>query len=159
MNFRLMSLACCMLLASCSGWETKKITTEEILHQEWNTIDIKEVDTYPSFDHCDSLSEKIALKRCFEDFVTSTLYTELSNLTIIVQESVLDTVWVDFVVNETGNFCLDSIHLTPTVRKEIPELSLWIHDATQALPKSHPAIKRDIPVKTRFKVPVILKVN
>ena len=159
MNVRLMSFAFCMLLASCSRWETKKITTEDILNREWNTIDITEVDTYPSFEDCKTLSEKMALKKCFEDRVINTLYSELSNRTLIVQESIHDTVWVDFIVNETGAFCLDSIHLTPVVRKELPEFPLWIHDATLALPKSEPAIKRDILVKTRFKVPIVLKVD
>jgi len=159
MNIRLLSLALCMLLASCSRWETKKITTEDFLNQDRYSIDITEVDTYPIFEGCDELSEKEVLKKCFEDYVTNTLYTELSNHTIVVQESIQDTVWIDFIVNETGKFCLDSIHLTPVVRNEIPELPLWIHDATDALPKAEPAMKRDILVKTRFKLPLVLRVD
>ena len=159
MNLRLMSLTCCVLLASCTSWETKKITTEDFLNQERYIIDITDVDTYPIFDVCDELSEKMVLKQCFEDYVTNTLYAELSNRTIIVQESINDTVWIDLIVDEKGKFCLDSIHLTPMVRQEIPELPLWIYDATLAIPKAEPAIERSIPVKTRFKVPIVLKVN
>lgn len=159
MNLRVILVACCILLASCSGWETKKITTEDFFNEQWNTIDITEVDVYPSFKQCDSLSERMALKRCFEEYITNTLYTELSHHSIIVQEAVDDTVWIDYIVNEKGKFCLDSIHITPLVRKEIPELPLWIHDATQALPVSYPATKRGIPVKTKCKIPVILKVS
>jgi hypothetical protein len=159
MNLRLMSLACCVLLASCTSWETKKITTEDFLNQERYIIDITEVDTYPIFDSCDELSEKMVLKQCFEDYVTNTLYRELSNRTITVQESINDTVWIDLIVDENGKFCLDSIHLTPMVRQEIPELPLWIYDATQMLSTSHAATKRGTPVKTRFKAPIVLKVN
>ena len=159
MNLRFLSLTCCVLLASCSGWETKKITTEDFLNQERYIIDITDVDTYPAFDSCDELSEQMALKQCFEEHVTHTLYEELNNREILVQASINDTVWIDFIVNEKGKFCLDSIHLTPSIRKEIPELPLWIYDATQLLPTSHPATKRAIPVKTRFKLPVVLKVN
>ncbi|SNR88061.1 hypothetical protein [Dokdonia pacifica] len=156
---RLLSLALCMLIASCSRWETKKITTEDFLSQEQYIIDITNVDTYPIFNTCDELSESAALKKCFEDQVTSTLYQELSNHTIVVQESINDTVWLDLIVNETGKFCLDSIHLKPMIRKEIPELNAWIHDAIQVMPKPEPAIKRGILVKTRFKVPIVLKVD
>jgi len=159
MNLRLLPLILCMLLASCSRWETRKITTEDFLNQEQYIIDITNVDTYPIFDNCDELSENSDLKKCFEDQVISTLYSELSDHTILVQESIQDTVWVDLIVNETGKFCLDSIHLTPIVRKEIPELHAWIYDAIQALPKPEPAIKRGILVKTRFKVPIVLKVD
>lgn len=148
-----------MLLASCSSWETKKITIEDFLNQEQYIIDITEVDTYPVFDSCDELSEQTTLKQCFENYITNTVYTGLNTHEIIVQESINDTVWIDFIVNEKGKFCLDSIHLTPIVRKEIPELPLWIYDATQSLPNSHPATKRAIPVKARFKLPVVLKVN
>ncbi|WP_299684093.1 hypothetical protein [uncultured Dokdonia sp.] len=159
MNIRLLSLVLCMLFASCSRWETKKITTEEFLSQEEYIIDITNVDTYPIFDTCDELSESTDLKKCFEDKVTNTLHQELSNHTIVVQEAINDTVWIDLIVNETGKFCLDSIYLTPTVRKEIPELHLWIYDAAQVLPSPEPAIKRGILVKTRFKVPIVLKVE
>lgn len=159
MILRTILAACCVLLASCSGWETKKITTEDFFNQEWTTIDITEVDVYPSFQQCDSLSEKVALKRCFEEYITNTLYTELSHHTIVVKEAIDDTVWIDYIVNEKGKFCLDSIYNTPLIRNEIPKLPLWIHEATQALPISYPATKRGIPVKTKCRIPIVLKVN
>ncbi|MFC4636639.1 hypothetical protein ACFO3O_22230 [Dokdonia ponticola] len=159
MNLRLMSLACCVLLASCTSWETKKISTEDFLQQEQNSIDITEVDTYPVFESCSELSEKTVLKDCFEDFITNTLYSELSNHTIIVKESIHDTVWIDLVVDEKGQFCIEHIDLSPIVTQEIRSLPLWIHDAIRVLPKPAPATKRSMPVKTKFKVPVILKVN
>lgn len=159
MNLRLMSLTCCVLLASCTSWETKKITTEDLLKQEQNSIDITEVDTYPVFESCSELSEQTILKSCFEDFVTNTLYSELSNHSIIVKESINDTVWIDLIVDEKGSFCIENIDLSPLVTKEIPTLSLWIHDAIQVLPKPAPATKRSMPVKTKFKIPVVLKVN
>ncbi len=159
MNLRLMSLACCMLLASCTSWETKKISTEDFLQQEQNSIDITEVDTYPVFESCSELSEPIVLKSCFEDFVTNTLYSELSNQTIIVKESIHDTVWIDLIVDEKGSFCIENMNLSPLVAQEIPALPLWIHDAIHLLPKPQPATKRSMPVKTKFKVPVVLKVN
>lgn len=159
MNLRLMSLACCVLLASCTSWETKKLTTEDFLHQEQNSIDITEVDTYPVFENCSELSEKSVLKSCFENFVTNTLYTELSNRTIIVKESIHDTVWIDLIVDEKGAFCIENIDLPPLVIQEIPTLPLWIHDAIRVLPTPNPATKRSMPVKTKFKIPVILKVD
>lgn len=159
MNLRTIAILCCVFLTSCSGWETKKIPTKDFLEQEWKTIDITEVDVYPSFAVCDSISESDKIKHCFEDHITASFYEQLSKHTIVVQETLDETVWIDFVVNEKGKICLDSIHLTPTIRKEIPNLPLWINDATTLLPVSYPATKRGIPVKTRFKIPVVLKVD
>ncbi len=159
MNLRIIAIFCCVVLISCSEWETKKIPAKDFLEQEWKTIDITEVDVYPSFTSCDSLSDRMEVKRCFEDHITTSFYEQLSKHTMIVQETVDETVWIDFIVNEKGKICLDSIHLTPAIRKEIPNLSLWINDATALLPISYPATKRGIPVKTSFKIPVVLKVE
>jgi len=103
--------------------------------------------------------ENTAIKRCFEEYITTVLYQELSHHTIVVNETIDDTVWIDYIVDEKGKFCLDSIHSTRLIQKEIPKLPLWIQDATRVLPTPYPARKSEIPVKAKCRVPVILKVS
>ena len=47
-----------LCLCSCKYLETKKTDSEAILSQELKTFNWNEVDTYPTFTVCDSLSTK-----------------------------------------------------------------------------------------------------
>ena len=76
---------------------------------------------------------------------------------MVVTQPINDTVWVDFVINERGIFRLDSLRTSKIVRSEVPLLESWVQEAINKLPKAHPATKRDLPVKAKFKIPVVLK--
>lgn len=69
-------LVVCLVMTSCTQWEFKKIPAETYLSEEWKAIDLSEVQTYPSFDFCDELASKEALRECFEVEVTSTFYNQ-----------------------------------------------------------------------------------
>lgn len=148
-----------ILLTSCTSWETKKVSTQELLHQKWEAVSLHEVGEYPSFKACDATSDRLNHKRCFENTIQKTLMQELALHELVVTQAVHDTAWIDFVINEKGAFCLDSLRITPTIRQEIPALEAWIQDAVKQLPEARPAIKRDLPVKAKFTIPVVLKVD
>ena len=76
---------------------------------------------------------------------------------MVVTQPINDTVWVDFVINERGIFRLDSLRTSKIVRSEVPLLESWVQEAINKLPKAYPATKRDLPVKAKFKIPVVLK--
>lgn len=147
----------CLSVASCTDWEFKKIPVETYLAQKWKAIDLNKVETYPTFDFCDELSSREVLKACFENEVTSTFYNALSQHHFVMHKGFQDTIYIDFVVNEKGLYCIDSLKISKEVRIEIPELERWVHDACEQLPKAHPATIQNIPVKTRFKIPLIFQ--
>lgn len=146
-----------VLCASCTQWEFKKVPTEIYLVEKWKAIDLNDVETYPSFDFCNELDSKETLRACFEDEVTSTFYKSLSAHSFSVSKKLVDTVHIGFVVNEKGLYCIDTLKLSEQILAEIPHLERWIHDACEQLPKAHPATIRNIPVKTRFKIPLVFQ--
>lgn len=147
----------CLFLASCTQWELKKIPSETYLAQKWKAISLDEVDTYPSFDFCDELGSKAALRACFENEVTSTFYNSLSAHHFKVSQKLEDTIHIGFEVNEKGLYCIDTLKLSEAVLSEIPQLERWIHEACEQLPQAHPATLRNIPVKTKFKIPLVFQ--
>ncbi len=159
MSFRCSLLVLFLALSSCTSWETTKISTQEILHQKWEAVSLNEVGEYPSFKSCDTTQDRLNHKRCFENIIQQTLVNELATNEMVVTQAINDTVWIDFVINEKGAFCLDSLHISKPIKQEIPLLEAWIQDAVLQLPEARPATKRDLPVKAKFKIPVVLKVD
>lgn len=148
-----------VLLTSCTSWETKKVSTQELLHQEWESVSLHEVGEYPSFKACDTTQDRLNHKLCFENTIQQTLVHELSLHELVVTEPINDTVWVDFVINEKGAFCLDSLRISNIIRQEVPMLEAWIQDAVKELPDARPATKRDLPVRAKFNLPVVFRVD
>ncbi len=146
-------------LLSCDKLQTKKIKSSQYLEEDWKAINLNEVDVYPTFESCNHTPENEEMRLCFEEIVTTTFYKALNTHQVVVSQELNETVEVDFVVNEHGNYCIDTLRVSEAVRFEIPELEQWIHEAAKQLPKAYPARKGGVPVKTRFKIPVIFKVE
>lgn len=146
-------------LISCTSWETKRVSTQELVHQKWEAVSLNEVGEYPSFQSCDDTQDRLNHKRCFENTIQQILVNTLTSKELVVTQAINDTVWIDFVINEKGIFYLDSLRISNTVRAEVPLLEAWIQDAVKQLPTARPATKRDLPVKAKFKIPVVLKVD
>ncbi|TVZ52879.1 energy transducer TonB [Dokdonia sp. Hel_I_53] len=148
-----------LFLLSCDQLQTKKIESSQYLAEDWKAINLNEVDVYPTFEICNNTPENEEMRLCFEKTVTSIFYEALNKHQVVVSQDLEETVVVDFVINKKGNYCIDTLRVTEAVRFEIPELEQWIHEAARELPKAFPARKEGVPVKTRFKIPVIFKVE
>lgn len=159
MSYRFSLLFLILVLSSCTSWETKKVSSQEILHQKWEAISFNEVEEYPSFKACDTTANRLDHKRCFESTIQRTLAEQLQNHELVVNQPFHDTVWIDFVINEKGLFCLDSLRIPSIVSHEIPVIEMVIQDAILNLPRARPATKRSMPVKAQFKIPLVLKVD
>ena len=157
MTRRIFYLIPLFMIGSCSQWKTKKIESNTYLAQEWKAIDINEVDTYPTFPNCDGLEVPLTLKACFENEITSAFYSSLQAQPLVITSDIEDTIWIDLKINQEGKLCIDSLHITDAIIAEVPDFPAYIHDAAQQLPKAFPATKRGIPVKTKFKLPVVIK--
>lgn len=146
-------------LTSCEYFNVKKTTPEAILKEELKTFNWDEVDTYPSFSQCDSLSLKEERKSCFE----STLYAEISgflqNQIIVVTENVNDTLQLEFKLSKQGDLSLMKTEMDSLTQQQIPQLQRLLQKSLDSLPKIYPAIKRGQQVTTEFKLPLIVKVD
>ncbi|GGK43824.1 MULTISPECIES: hypothetical protein [Flavobacteriaceae] len=143
------------LLLSCSYFE-KNYKKEEI--QVVDTIvDFNFIDSFPLFPTCDSIPSEEKQKICSQIKLSEHIYASLVTHKFITKNSVNDTILVKLEVAKSGEVSLVTIESSKFIQKEIPKLDSLITDGIKKLPKLRPGIKRGIPVKTEFSLPIILK--
>ena len=145
------------LLTGCNNFETRKISSEEVLDQESKSLNWREVDEYPAFEHCRNITDIDKAKECFESTVATSVNNYLSRQEPIVTEAIDDTVFVHLEISKTGVPTIESIDSDSLVTSQLPELQLWLKQSIDSLPRIHPASKRGIPVSSVFIMPVMIK--
>lgn len=145
-----------VILFGCKNFETNKISSEEILQEQLRQIDWKEVENYPTFPECENCNDKEAQKRCFQQKLSSHIYASLAKHQVIISDSVEEKIWLQLTFSAEGKPSLDSVRSTSVLKQEIPQLQEWLDSAVMDLPKIYPAQKRGIPVKTSFKLPLLI---
>ena len=143
-------------LLSCN-FETKKISSEEVLEEEKSTLNWREVDEYPAFENCRDQKELAAARNCFENRITRTIYAYLSAQKPVVTESIHDTMFLYIEVSKKGEAKIDSVQIDTMVTRQLPDMEQWLRESLDSLPKIYPASKRGIPVSSVFKMPVVVK--
>lgn len=150
----LISLA---VLTSCDYFETRKISSEEVLEQETKSLNWKEVDEYPAFEHCKNIKELAKARKCFENTVADSIYAQLTKQQPVVTEPINDTLMLYLEITKAGKPMVDSIAADSSTLRQLPEIKLWLRQSVDSLPKIYPASKRGIPVSTKFKMPIVVK--
>lgn len=150
-------LAVLFLSLIACNFETKKISSEEVLEQESRSLNWKEVDEYPAFEDCQNLTDLAEAKNCFERKVSNTIYSFLASQQPVVTESINDTLFIYLEITKEGKAQIDSIRVDTTVTNQLPKIKDWVRQSLDSLPKIYPASKRGIPVSTVFKMPVVVK--
>ncbi|SDR73216.1 hypothetical protein SAMN04487764_0459 [Gillisia sp. Hel1_33_143] len=146
-----------VVLASCNNFETKKISSKQVLDQETKSLNWKEVDEYPAFENCKEITELAAAKRCFETTVANSIYAYLEKQQPIVTEAIDDTLVLYLEISKNGKPTIDSVSVDTTVTNQLPNIKLWLTQSVDSLPKIYPASKRGIPVSSIFKMPILIK--
>jgi len=91
--------------------------------------------------------------------MTNAFYASFEQHAFIVTTPIDDTLWIDMIVNEKGKLCVDSIRMQQSTRNELPLLESYVHQIATNMEKIEAATKHGIPVKAKFHLPVILKVD
>lgn len=146
------------LLNSCQYIKKQVPSEKELLKKELQTINWNEVDEFPSIANCDSLQNKTQKKQCFFEYLTQLIQEKLSIDTVSVLYPELDTINVKVTVlaNSTIQF---ETQLNDSLSYNAAKIDSILQIRLVGFPKINPAIKRGIPVKTQFILPVILKVE
>ena len=147
----------CFFLFSCQIFDKKVPTEQELFDKQIKEINWKVVDEYPSFDSCEQLSDANQRKQCFFEFMASTIQQKLAVDTLSTLFPNLDTIEVKITINPDA-----TLEFEPHYRKDSAAFDTTKIDSILKLklsdfPKVNPALKRGIPVKTQFVLPVIIK--
>jgi hypothetical protein len=156
---RIIFLLILCIATSCDYFEKKKVYPEDLLEEELQTFNWNEVDTYPTFSNCDSITVKEDRKACFQNTLISSVNQYLEAQNIVVSEDVNDTIRLKIIIDKTGGLEVESIQLKPKTEAQIPKIDSLLRQSLKGIPKIFPAIKRAQLVTTAFELPVIVKIN
>lgn len=147
-----------LLLASCQYFNSQVPDADTLLEQELQSINWNQVDEWPSFDSCDSLVGKDQKNQCFLSQLNQLIQEKLNTDTLAILYPQIDTLQLKVTVlpNATFDFQAPNDQTNPYSNAALDSI---FKARLVDFPKVHPAVKRGIPVKTQFVVPVILNVE
>ena len=144
---------------SCGKTSTKRNASSTVQLLD-TVIDYTSVDAYPQFLNCQDLLDKRAQKKCFEETLTKKLSDYLQATEYKVRERVNDSAFVEFMINNNGKAKVISISSSQIVKDNLPLLDSIITAGVNQLPiVEKPATKRGIPIKSQYKLAVIVQTN
>ncbi|CAM4177087.1 hypothetical protein [Flavobacterium weaverense] len=138
----------------------KQVPSEkELLQKELKSINWKEVDEYPSLSDCDKIESKAQRQQCFFDVLTQLIQEKLSVDTLSMLYPKLDTIEVKVTIFPNATMQFEPQFPKDSVAYDRIKIDSILKARLVDFPKVNPAIKRGIPVKTQFILPVIIKVE
>ncbi len=146
-----------LFLQSCQYFEKQVPSEKELLEKQIKEINWKEVDEYPSIIDCQAINDAAQRKQCFFEFLSATIQQKLSVDTLKILFPKLDTIEVKVTVNTDATMQFEPQFPKDTVAYDTIKIDSILKLKLVDFPKVNPAIKRGIPVKTQFILPVIIK--
>ena len=122
-------------------------------------VDFSSVDTSPSFKICDSIIEKTKKTTCFRTTIHKKISDKLLQHKLTIKDSISEIVFVDLIISSKGKFVLDEIQSPENIKKELPQLDSLLKGSVAKLPVIYPAIKRGIPVTTKYRLPIRIQLK
>jgi len=145
------------LCFSCQYFEKKVPNEKELLDKQLKEINWNEVDEYPSVADCEKLTDETQRKQCFFEFLTTTIQQKLAVDTLSTLFPKLDTIEVKVTVFPNSTMEFEPQFPKDSVAYDTIKTDSILRIRLVNFPKVNPAIKRGIPVKTKFVLPVIIK--
>ncbi|MEN9337036.1 MAG: hypothetical protein RLZZ500_2023 [Bacteroidota bacterium] len=146
-----------LALTSCSYFEKQVPNEQELLQKELQAINWNQVDEYPSIVECEKLTDANQRKQCFFEVLSSTIQQKLNTDTLAVLYPELDTIDVKITVNPDASLVFEPQFPQDSTAYDKKKIDSILKARLTDLPKINPAIKRGIPVKTQFILPVIIR--
>jgi hypothetical protein len=142
---------------SCQYFEKKVPSEKELLQKELKSINWKEVDEFPSVANCEKITDKKQRQQCFFEVMAQLIQEKLDIDTLSILYPELDTIEVKVTVFPNSTMKFEPQFPKDSVAYDTIKIDSILHARLVDFPKVNPALKRGIPVKTQFILPVILK--
>ncbi|WP_298310637.1 hypothetical protein [uncultured Aquimarina sp.] len=145
-------------VCSCDNLIVKKENSEQVLEQMWSEIDKNQVDEPPLFKACRHVSED-ELELCFQRTINEQVGDYLANHTITVKQAINDTVWIPLLITKDGEIKLEDFLIPDIIASQVPDFRDILEESIDNLPEIEPAHTRSTPVTTRYKLPLVIRIN
>ena len=144
---------------SCDNYPFVKNTKTSNLKAIDTILDFSSVDVSPSFKICTAIIDKIEKTVCFRETIHQKIGEELNKFSFSVKDSILETVYVDLIIDAKGSIILEEIESSESIKSILPELDSLLKVSVSKLPIIYPAIKRGIPVTTKYRLPIRIQLK
>ena len=142
--------------SSCNWTASREKKTRELVNEEIQNIDWAEVDKYPLFEDCDETASKEEQKNCFAKVLISHFSGYFDETYITSIKNTSDTIFIDLLMKETGQLELMDVINGEVLEDNLPQFKEQLAKSLDSLPMVKPALKRGIPVKAKFRIPIVL---
>lgn len=142
---------------SCDYFRKPVPSKEVLLENELKSIDWNQVDQYPSIVECENIEDKAQRQQCFFEYLTSIIQQKLSQDTLPFIGVSMDTITVKVTVFPDATIDFEPQFPKDSVAYDKIKIDSLLTEKLKDFPRINPALKRGIPVKTQFILPVILK--
>ena len=122
-------------------------------------VNFSSVDTSPSFKECDSIIDKHQKSNCFRTTIHQKIGAELQKHQFVIKDSIAEIVYVVLRINSEGTIFLEAIESPEAIRNQLPKLDSILKVSITKIPKMYPAIKRGIPVATKYRLPIKIQLK
>src|SRR5690606_15043662 len=145
-----------LILTTACNFAPKEVpNAQELLRRELHTIDWNNVDQYPSYDSCDSITDAEENKACFFQRLHTETY-EILKKDSLVKISTIDSVQFLVTISEKNDLDFKTQEIN---EKLMPK---WMLDSIMKahkmdFSKVQSATKKGIPVATQFQLQVKIK--
>lgn len=144
-------------LSSCQFVENKIPDKKALLDKELKSINWNDVDEYPSVADCEIIESKAQRKQCFFEFLSAQIQEKINVDTLSVLYPELDTIQVKVTIFADSKLKFEPQFLQDSLTFDRIKIDSVLQTKLVNFPKINPALKRGIPVKTEFILPVIIK--
>lgn len=152
-------MACFCLFTSCDWFASKEDKTQELVNEEMRNINFNEVDKYPLFDNCDEMLDKGGQLECFQNTLLEHYTETLEDFEFQFVSDINTTIYVDFLVDYKGEISVLEVQRNQDIENQIPEFRTIMAQSLKGLPPLSPALKRGVPVSSKFRIPIIVNSN
>ncbi|HLS31669.1 MAG TPA: hypothetical protein VK021_12495 [Flavobacteriaceae bacterium] len=154
---RFLLLLIALSLLGCEKFETKKLSSTDIVEEEIKHIDWKNLDSYPSLETCEDITIESNKKQCFENELSKHIFEVLAEHEVSLKDSIREELELKIYISNRGETSLKKVEISAELAEQIPELEDWLNEAVSSLPKIYPAEKRGVPVSSNFKLPLVIQ--
>lgn len=145
-----------VLFNSCDKFSFSKSNKKQAID---TVVDFSSVDMFPSFKDCNPIIDKDKKAACFRETIHQKIGAELLKHQFTIKDAIDELVYVDVLINSNGEFLIAGITSSQNIKDQIPKLDSLLIASIQSLPKVYPAIKRGIPVTTKYRLPVKIQLQ
>ncbi len=144
------------MISSCTNFSFSSNKNTQALD---TIVNFSSVDTSPSFKVCDSLIVKEEKSNCFRNTIHNKIGEELLKHEFAIDKPISEIVFVDLVIDSQGSILLKAIESSVAIKNSLPQLDSIIALSVNKIPKIYPAIKRGIPVTTKYRLPILIELK